>query len=114
RGNAAAADNGRREVTWRTDGNGFNFLQLEPPPPGAANAGRTGGAAGGRGAGGGGGAGGRAGGGAQAPVEQGPPRKDRLFQWLPPFADTDTKLLYEHPTRMTGARFSPDGQIVFF
>ncbi|HEX5069641.1 MAG TPA: hypothetical protein VFV78_05435, partial [Vicinamibacterales bacterium] len=69
-GNAAAADNGRREVNWRADGNGFNFLQLEPAPPGAANAGRTGGGAGGRGAGGGGG--GRAAGGAQAPVEQGP------------------------------------------
>ncbi len=112
RGGSAAADNGRREVTWRADGNGFNFLQLEPLPPGAAGAGRTGG--GGRAGGGQAtGAGGR-GAAAQQPAVPEPPRKDRLFQWLPPFGDTDTKLIYEHPTRMTGARFSPDGQILFF
>jgi len=126
----AQNDNGKREISWRTDGQGFNYLQLEPPPPGANNArGNRGGdaaaaaAAGGAAAGAGGGAaaGGGAGGGrAQSGgrgagvAQQGPPRKDRLMQWAPPFGDADTKLLYENPTRMTGVRFSPDGQIAFF
>ncbi|MGE5837394.1 MAG: alpha/beta hydrolase family protein, partial [Acidobacteriota bacterium] len=35
-------------------------------------------------------------------------------QWVPPFSETSTKQLYENPTRMTGLRFSPDGQVVFF
>ena len=105
-------------MSWRADGNGFNFLQLEPLPPGAANA-RPRGRRRRRGrrrwrrrrA--------RAAGGAwRTAARRGGirnrPRKDRLFQWLPPFGDADTKLIYEHPTRMTGARFSPDGQILFF
>jgi dienelactone hydrolase len=36
------------------------------------------------------------------------------MQWMAPFNDTSTKLIYENPTRMTGVRFSPDGQIMFF
>jgi dienelactone hydrolase len=99
-------------LNWRPDGNGFNFLQLEPLPPGAQQA-QAGGRAGGRGAGGAQGAGGGRGN-AAAPADQGPPRKDRFFQWMPPFGDADTKMLYEHPTRMTGVRFSTDGKIMFF
>jgi hypothetical protein len=66
--------------------------------------------AGGQGAGGGGRQG-AAGGGAQANQ---PPRKDRLMQWMAPFSETSTRVIYEHPARMTGYRFSPDGQILFF
>ncbi len=36
------------------------------------------------------------------------------MQWLPPFSDTNTKMIYENATQMTGARFSPDGKILFF
>ena len=38
RGGAGAADNGKRELMWRADGQGFNYLQLEPAPPAANNA----------------------------------------------------------------------------
>jgi dipeptidyl aminopeptidase/acylaminoacyl peptidase len=123
----AANDNGKRELTWRPDGQGFTYLQLEPLPPSANRGGGGNNTAGGGGAnaaaGGGanaagGGAqvagGGRQGGGGRGNAPQAPPRKDRLMQWLPPFGENDTKLIYENPTRMTGARFSPDGQIVFF
>ncbi len=126
RGGGAAADNGKRELSWRADGNGFTYLQLEPAP-----------AAPGRGAGRGGGTGpvsmnvttpagtntlsdadraalqGQGGGGGRG-GQQAPPRKDRLMHWTAPFGDADTKLIYENPTRMTGVRFSPDQQIVFF
>ncbi len=123
RGGGAANENGKREITWRPDGQGFTYLQLEPPPPAparggganAAGAGTQAAGAGAPGAAGGGRAqaagGGRGGGGANA---QAPPRRDRLMHWVPPFGDTDTKLIYENPTRMTGVRFSPDGQIIFF
>jgi dipeptidyl aminopeptidase/acylaminoacyl peptidase len=122
RGGAAANDNGKRELAWRPDGQGFNYLQLEPPPPGSENAGRGNRAGGGGGAGGAGGGaaafgagqtGGRAAGGATT-QQQGPPRKDRLMQWMPPFSDTSMKQLYENPTRMTGVRFSSAGEIIFF
>ena len=48
----AANDNGKRELTWRADGQGFNYLQLEPPPPARERGG--GGRGGGRNGGGGG------------------------------------------------------------
>ena len=115
RGGGAAADNGKRELMWREDGQGINYLQLEPAP--ATNTGRQG-------------RGGNAAAAdappaqtnadAQAPAAgrgaqaNQPPRKDRLMQWLPPFSDTSLKLIYENPTRMTGLRFSSDGQIMFF
>jgi dipeptidyl aminopeptidase/acylaminoacyl peptidase len=113
-----AADDGKRELAWRAGGQGFTYLQLEPPPPGAdTGAGRAGrGAAAGAGTGAARGAAAQPGarGATGAAQQAGPPRKDRLMEWLPPFSDTSTKLLYENPTRMTGVRFSPDGQIIFF
>ena len=117
-GRGGAQQNGKRELAWRTDGPGLTYLEQEPAP---ANAGGGGGGranrGGGAGAGGGdaavqggGGQGNRAGGGAP----QGPPRKDRLMQWLPPFGPTDTTQIFENNTRMTGYRFAPDGSILFF
>jgi dipeptidyl aminopeptidase/acylaminoacyl peptidase len=128
RAGGGGANNGRREMAWRADGQGFNYLQLEPLPPGAAGAngaqgqgaGRTGGGAGAGGAQTQGAAAqaGRAGGGGrnanQASATPEVPRKDRLTQWLPPFSETSTKVIYENPTQMNGVRFSPDGQILFF
>jgi len=97
---------GRRELAWRTDGQGLTFLEQEPLPPGAsAGQGR-----GGRGRGATataddeGQSGGRA---------QGPPRKDRLIQWLPPFDTASQKVLYESNNRMSSHRFSPDMQMLF-
>ena len=130
-GGAGAADNGKRELTWRADGQGFNYLQLEPAPPAATNAGRQGrgGNAGGGNAGGdqaqaAAGAPVQAAGGTQDAQAAGgrganaqantPPRKDRLMQRMPPFSESSTKLIYEHPTRINGVRYSPDGQIMFF
>jgi len=102
-----AQQEGRRELGWRSDGQGITYLEQEPAPPGAAGAG------GGRAAGGGGarGAGTRGGGGG---AQQGPPRKDHLMQWLPPFEDKGAKVIFENNTRMSNHRFSPDMQILFF
>ena len=36
------------------------------------------------------------------------------MRWLPPFDATSTKLIYENSTRMTGVRFSPDMQTIFY
>ena len=95
---------GKREVAWRPDGQGLTYVEQEPGP------------ANGRGRGG------RAstdataddqtqtGGGRSQP----PPRKDRVYQWLPPFDSPSLKILYENNTRITGHRFSPDMQILFF
>jgi dipeptidyl aminopeptidase/acylaminoacyl peptidase len=99
---------GKREFAWRPDGQGLTFLEQEPPPPGEA---------GGRGRGAG-----RAGGNAQAAANADQPgrggrpaeRKDRLYQWLPPFEASGAKVLFENNTRMNGLRFSPDMKTIFF
>ena len=104
------AQQGKREIAWRDDSQGLTYLEQEAPPAGEA------GAAGGRGARAG--AGGRgAGGGDQAGGSgrgQAPQRKDRLYQWLPPFEEKGAKVLFENNTRMNGLRFSPDMHIIFF
>jgi dipeptidyl aminopeptidase/acylaminoacyl peptidase len=116
RGGGGAADNGKREMAWRADGQGFNYLQLEPAPaaPEGAGRGRTGGRGGEQDQGGSDQAAGQAPAGGRGAQANQPPRKDRLTQWLPPFTETSIKVIYENPTRMTGYRFSPDGRILFF
>jgi dipeptidyl aminopeptidase/acylaminoacyl peptidase len=103
-GRGGANQQGKREFAWRTDGQGLSFLEQEPPPPGTS--GRTG-----RGSG--------RGAGAADAEESGrgartPERKDRLYQWLPPFDDASRKMLFESNTRMMGLRYSPDLKTIFF
>ena len=104
-----ANQQGKREVAWRDDGQGLSYLEQDPAPAEGAGGGR-GARAGGRG-GTGGGTGDQASGGGRG---QAPQRKDRLYQWLPPFAEKGAKVLYENNTRMNGVRYSPDMQMIFF
>ncbi len=111
-GRGAQAEQGKRELAWRADGQGMTYLEQEAPPPGETPA--SGGRAGG----------GRAGGGRAAAAAgdqaagtgrgQAPQRRDRLYQWLPPFEDKGAKVLFENTTRMSNHRFSPDMQILFW
>ena len=98
---------GKRELSWRPDGQGFTYVEQEPGPEAPARGNR-------------GGAGaddaaaqddsprGNRGGGQQAQ------RKDRVYQWLAPFNDASKKVIYENTTRMSGHRFSPDMKVLFF
>jgi dipeptidyl aminopeptidase/acylaminoacyl peptidase len=101
-GRGGAAEQGKRELAWREDGQGLTYLEQEPAPPGEAGRGGTAprAAAAGRGT-----AGGRG---------QAPQRRDRLSQWLPPFDEKSAKVLYENSSRMTGVRYSPDMRTIFF
>jgi dipeptidyl aminopeptidase/acylaminoacyl peptidase len=112
-GRGGGAQTGKREVAWRNDGTGLTYVEQEPGP---ANAG--------------GGRNGRAGRADQtaaaAPADDAAPaqgagrgapapqRKDRVYQWLPPFDAASAKVIYENPTRISGHRYSPDMQILFF
>jgi dipeptidyl aminopeptidase/acylaminoacyl peptidase len=106
RGRGGQNEQGRRELAWRTDGQGLTYLEQEPAPEGQRNRGGQAAGAdddrqeppqrGGRGAG------------------QQPQRKDRLYQWVAPFDEASRKMLYEHNTRMQGHRFSPDLKVLFF
>ena len=108
-GGRGSQQQGKREIAWRLDGQGLTFLEQEPAPPGEGTSGARGG--------------GRATA-AATPDDQDPParggrgtppqRKDRLYQWAPPFDEASRKVVYENNTRMTGHRFSPDMQILFF
>ena len=109
-GRGGAQEQGKREVAWRADGQGLTYLEQEAPPPGETPA--AGGGRAGRGAGrGAAAAGDQASGQGRGQAAQ---RKDRLYQWLPPFEEKGAKVLFENNTRMSNHRFSPDMQIVFF
>src|SRR3954465_9662221 len=106
-GGRGANQTGKREVAWRTDGQGLTFVEQEPAP---ANARGTRGnddttaAADDQPS-----TGGRRGGGTNAPQ-----RKDRVYQWTAPFDEASKKVVYENATRINGHRWSPDMQILFF
>jgi dipeptidyl aminopeptidase/acylaminoacyl peptidase len=112
-GGRGGAQTGKREVAWRNDGMGLSYVEQEPGPANANGGGRNG----------------RQGAGNQAatppaddaaPAQgagrgaQAPQRKDRLYQWLPPFDAASAKVIYENPTRISGHRYSPDMQVLFF
>src|SRR5439155_21597534 len=114
-GRGGGNQTGKREVAWRTDGLGLSYVEQEPGPATPA-----------------GGRNGRAGAGNTAPTNttttsdgtapqtpsgrgaQVPIRNDRVYQWLPPFDAPSAKVIYENPTRISGHRYSPDMQILFF
>ncbi len=93
RGRGAESDTGKRDIRWNPVGAGLVYLQGDAAPAGRGAAGR--------------GAAGRGAGRGQAA------RKDRLYQWLPPFGEGDAKVLYEANGRITSAEFSPDGKTLF-
>jgi dipeptidyl aminopeptidase/acylaminoacyl peptidase len=95
----AQSDTGKRNVAWHPVGPGLIYLQAEAAPAGTGQRGGAGAPAG-RGRGGQG-----QGGGA--------PRKDRLYQWVPPFGAGDSKQIFEANSRITSAEFSADGKTLF-
>jgi dipeptidyl aminopeptidase/acylaminoacyl peptidase len=101
---------GKREIAWRADGQGLTFVEQEPAPANARG-GRANNTddqpADDQPA-----AGGRRGGGPQG--NNVPQRKDRVFQWAPPFDPSSMRVVYENPTRLSGHRYSPDMQWLFF
>ncbi|HSL68706.1 MAG TPA: prolyl oligopeptidase family serine peptidase, partial [Longimicrobiales bacterium] len=79
-------------LMWRPDGQGLSYLQQEPAPQRDEAAEDQPQPAGGRGR-------------AQ--------RKDRVYQWLPPFDANSAKVIYESDTRISNVRYSEDAQILF-
>src|SRR4051812_6599494 len=103
-GGRGGQQTGKREVSWRTDGQGLTYVEQEPAPANAR---------------------GRAQGGADTAANDDEPparggrgqaaqRKDRVYQWVAPFGSADQKMLYENASRLTGHRYSPDMSILFF
>jgi dipeptidyl aminopeptidase/acylaminoacyl peptidase len=105
-GGRGGQQTGKREVAWRPDGQGLTYVEAEPAPANAR--------------------GNRQGGGdtnADQPADdqpgrggrgQAPQRKDRVYQWVAPFASADQKVIYENPSRISGHRYSPDMSVLFF
>src|SRR5687767_9123469 len=94
----AAADTAKRSIAWNPVGAGMIYLQLEPAP---RRTGRDSAARGGRDS-------------SMSPGNANQPRrKDRLYQWTPPYDASSAKVLYESDTRLNNVRFSEDGQVLF-
>jgi dipeptidyl aminopeptidase/acylaminoacyl peptidase len=79
---------GKREITWRPDGKGLSYLQLEPAKKDEKKD-------------------------EKVKEDTKTVRKDRLMQWLPPFGKDDAKVIYESPSRITGAHYSEDCRWIF-
>jgi len=88
-----SSQNEKRNLSWRPDGQGLSYLQQEAAPQrGGQQA-----AAAGEGQ-------------DNAPAAR---RKDRVYQWLPPFDASSAKVIFESDTRMSSVRYSEDGKILF-
>jgi len=102
---------GKRELSWRPDGQGLSYLQLEPakaPITGTTLIGLM-----------------------VSPVrsatmlsaltvvratiakESSAVRNDRVMQWLPPFGDKDMRVIYASLHRITNLQYSDDCQTLF-
>jgi dipeptidyl aminopeptidase/acylaminoacyl peptidase len=89
-----ADPDGKRDLTWRPDGAGLSYLQLEPAktdPKSPASKAPA----------------------AKAPEAKESPRKDRVMLWVPPFGKDDAKVVYETPNRITAAQYTEDGRMLF-
>ncbi|MBP3957085.1 S9 family peptidase [Gemmata sp. G18] len=78
----------KRDLSWRPDGKGMSFLQLEPVAKDAKKDDAK-------------------------KDDTKAVRKDRVMQWLPPFGKDDAKVVYESPNRIVGAQYSADGHWLF-
>ncbi|MBV9879431.1 MAG: S9 family peptidase [Gemmatirosa sp.] len=102
-GARAGSDTARRDFGWLPDGSGLYYLKQDGAPNGRADSTDAVGAGsgaplalrGGRGAAG------------------GPPRRDRLVAWLPPFDASSQKTLFESDTRIGSVLFSDDAKMAF-
>jgi dipeptidyl aminopeptidase/acylaminoacyl peptidase len=84
---------GKRELTWRPDGKGMSYLQLEPEKKDEKKDDKAK---------------------DDAKKEDAKAvRKDRIMQWLPPFGKEDAKVIYESPTRIIGVQYSEDCKWMF-
>ena len=84
----------RRQMTWRRDGAGLTYLQMEPEPEeeeGEDTAEEE----------------------AEEDEERSGPRKDRVMLWSPPFGDDDVTVVYETNRRMGSVRYSEGYEWVF-
>lgn len=91
----AAQDTAKRAMAWHPALEGLMYLQLAPAPRATPRpAGDTTAAA-------------------PAGGNNAARRMDRLMLWAPPFDSTSAKVLYESANRITAARYSDDGRILF-
>lgn len=96
-GNAAG---GKRGLSWMPQGPGMYYVEAVP----RAGADSTRGAAGRGGRGGTGRAGGAGNGG----------RAERIVQWLPPFGENDTRVLFENNGPISQVLFTDDAKSIFY
>lgn len=85
----------RRQMTWRRDGAGLTYLQMEPEPEeeeGDDTADEEE---------------------AEEDEERRGPRKDRVMLWSPPFGEDDVSVVYETSRRMGSVRYSEGYEWIF-
>jgi dipeptidyl aminopeptidase/acylaminoacyl peptidase len=88
----------KRGFSWRPDGQGLSFLQMEPRQPEDSTQADS----------------------AQTDEPQleggrggGSRSKDRVFQWPPPFDSSSMTVVYESSSKLQGVRYSSDMEILF-
>jgi len=88
----------KRSLSWRPDGEGMSFLQMEPRKKSESDSTD---------------AGDEPAEDETAEEEDEEPRKDRVMQWIAPFDSTSTRMIYESETRMSSVAYSADCQTLF-
>ncbi len=84
----------KRALSWRPDGQGMSFLQMEPRPEREEGSDEEPAEE-------------------EADEEEEEPRKDRVMQWLAPFDSTSTVVVYETEDRMSSVQYSADCRTLY-
>ena len=92
RGGRDGGGNDKRNLSWRPDGNGISYLQMEPRKKKENEDSEEN----------------------EEPAdEEENKRKDRLFQWLPPYDSTSVTIIYQSSIRISSVSYSQDCQTLF-
>jgi len=93
-GRGGSGANDKRSLTWRADGNGISYLQMEPRKKKEKDNDQEEDQE-------------------EPEEEEGEKRKDRVMHWLPPYDSTSTKIIYQSSTRISSVRYTQDCQTLF-
>ncbi|MCP4724162.1 MAG: prolyl oligopeptidase family serine peptidase, partial [bacterium] len=88
-GGGRNGDNNKRSISWRPDGSGLSYMEMEPRKRGDSDEEQ------------------------EEDSDEDEKRMDRVMLWKPPFDENSTETVYESETRISSLDYSAEADIMF-